>query len=209
MRTGGSTRWGPGALAVLSLALLGAAPDEGGADDLGALNLLTDTGFAAVPHPAVMPAGEWELTSQAQVVTAVDAPFRDKAPLLLLGALATSASVTSSLCVGPDGAGATALFQTPRTVCEGGTSTIRDGEVTIRQQCRAKGIPAAMTVEGRFSADRLVAFTEVKTPLPSSGFVLLQSSAFGKRVGDCDPDTFAADKLERFGLVPTDEDPLP
>lgn len=194
-----------GALALLWLLLLGAAPS----DDLVALDLLTDKGFAAVPHPAVMPAGEWELTSQAQVVTAVDAPFRDKAPLLLLGALATSGFATSSLCVGPDGEGAVALFQTPRIECNGGTSTIRDGEVVIRQQCRAKGVPAAMSVDGRFSDHQLVAFTELKTPLPSGGFALLQSSAFGRRVGDCNRRTFEEDKLNQSYLTEQAEDVVP
>lgn len=88
-----------GALTAAGLLLLGMAP----ADPTSELDLLTDSGFASVPHPGTIPAGEWELISQAQVVTAVDAPFRDKAPLLLLGALATSGPVTSSLCVGPDG----------------------------------------------------------------------------------------------------------
>lgn len=40
------------------------------------------------------------------------------------------------------GNGALALFQTAETQCEEGTAKLRDGEVEIRQQCRARGVPA-------------------------------------------------------------------
>ena len=54
-----------------------------------------------------------------------------------------------------------------------------------------------MSVDGRFSDQRLVAFTEIKTPLPSGGFALVQSAAFGERIGDCNRATFEMDKLDR------------
>ena len=134
----------------------------------------------AAAAPAKLTPGQYE-------VTATVASFRSTDGNTPVIAAKQGDTITTSGCIGADGAPSAELFAAKGDQCTVQNPYVRNGRMNLTLDCTRPGTPGKIMAEvnGNFTADGLTGSASTTSFIQGPGDYELKTDIVGRRVGEC------------------------